>query len=373
MKNLFKISIFFKIATIGSLLAMIMCYLAPFIHPNTFKLIPFFGLAYPIIILTNLILLIGYAIAKSKWFFYILAILLIGGKLHFRVFGLGSDKNKIIPENTIKLLSYNVRLFDVYNAGLYKDFRNRDSIFSFMKREKADIICFQEFYIQDNPKKKPYPTKDTLHLLLNAKNFHSRMSFNKHFKNYFGVAMFSKYPMITKGHIDFDDTIGNTNNFCIFSDIVILKDTFRVYNAHFQSIQFQQDDYELFNDKQITGETKSNVLAMFKKLHVAYQKRAGQAQKVIEHMKQSPHEVIICGDFNDTPFSYTYNLFYATYTDAFKNCAKGLGITYAGKVPAGRIDYIFHSDKIESSNFSIQKRVFSDHLAISCNIWKKKS
>jgi endonuclease/exonuclease/phosphatase family metal-dependent hydrolase len=350
-----------------------MCYLAPFIHPSTFKLIPFFGLAYPIVLLINLFFLIAYAIVKSRWFFYVLAVLLIGGKLNLRMIGFGSDKNKLIPDKTIKLLSYNVRLFDVYNAGFNQDFKNRDSIFSFLKNEQADIVCFQEFYIQDDPKKKPYPTKDTLMDLMKTTQFHSRMTFNKYFKNYFGVAMFSKYPMITKGHIDFDDTIGNTNNFCIFSDIVIDKDTIRFYNAHFQSIRFQQDDYALFNDNQITGETKSNVLGMFKKLHLAYQKRAGQAQKVIEHMKQSPYPVVIAGDFNDTPMSYTYNLFYSNYVDVFKNCATGFGITYAGKVPAGRIDYIFHSTNIESVQFKIQKSVFSDHRAISCNLWKKKS
>lgn len=350
-----------------------MCYLAPFIHPNTFKLIPFFGLAYPIIIIINLIFLISYAFAKSRWFFYILAVLLIGGKLHLRVFGFGSDGNKVIPEKTIKLLSYNVRLFDVYNAGFNDDFSNRDSIFSYLKNEQADIICFQEFYIQDNLHKKSFPTKDSLHDLLKMKEFHSRMTFNKNFKNYFGVAIFSKYPMITKGHIDFDDTIGNTNNFCVFSDIVFNKDTFRIYNAHFQSVKFQEDDYAVFNDTQITGKKKSNLLNMFQKLGVAFQKRAGQAQKVIEHIRQSPYPVVICGDFNDTPFSYTYNLFYSNLLDAFKNCSKGFGFTYAGKVPAGRIDYIFHSDKIESSKFTIQKNVFSDHRAISCNIWRKKS
>ncbi len=109
---------------------------------------------------------------------------------------------------------------------------------------------------------------------------------------------------------------------------------------------------------------------MLKKLHIAYQKRAHQAQKVLEHMEESPYEVIICGDFNDTPMSYTYNLFYSKYIDAFRNSSSGLGVTYAGRVPAGRIDYIFHSKNIKTSNFQIQKEVFSDHKAISCEFWK---
>ncbi len=88
-------------------------------------------------------------------------------------------------------------------------------------------------------------------------------------------------------------------------------------------------------------------------------------------MKQSPYKIVICGDFNETPMSYNYNLFYTNYVDAFKNCSKGFGFSYAGKVPAGRIDYIFHSKELESANFIVQKQVFSDHRALSCNIWKK--
>jgi endonuclease/exonuclease/phosphatase family metal-dependent hydrolase len=374
MKRILNFALIFKILTIFSLFALILSYISPFVHPNTIKFIPLFGLAYPIILLFNIILLIAWAFAKSKWFFYVLVFILIGGKLHLRVVGFTSDNQKIEGKNAIKILSYNVRLFDVYRVGFFQDYRNRDSIFNYLKKEQADIICFQEFYVQENrPKKIKFPTKDTLHTILNAPNFHSRMSFNKNFRNFFGVAMYSKYPMITKGHIDFEDSIHNTNNFCIFSDIVINSDTIRFYNTHFQSIQFQHDDYALFNEKQITGVSKSNILNLLQKLITAYQLRAEQALKVIEHMKQSPYEVVICGDFNDTPMSYIYNQFYTNYTDAFKNCSKGIGVTYAGKVPAGRIDYIFHSNTLETSNFKIQREIFSDHKSISCNLWKKKS
>ena len=80
--------------------------------------------------------------------------------------------------------------------------------------------------------------------------------------------------------------------------------------------------------------------------------------------------IIICGDFNDTPMSYTYNIFNGLYLDAFRNSSSGLGVTYAGKVPAGRIDYIFHAKNLHSGNFEIQQNVNSDHRAITCKIWK---
>ena len=68
--------------------------------------------------------------------------------------------------------------------------------------------------------------------------------------------------------------------------------------------------------------------------------------------------------------SYTYNIFNGLFTDAFRNSSSGLGVTYAGKVPAGRIDYIFHTKNLHSGNFEIQHEVYSDHRAITCKIWK---
>ncbi len=369
LKSIFRISLIFKTITVFSLLGLVLSYLSPFVHPNTIWFIPFFGLAYPIIISFNLILLIIWAFAKSKWFFVVLIFILLGGGLHFRMYSTPIGKITEKNENSIKLLSYNVQNFDIYNAGFNKDFSNRDSIFAYLGREQADIICFQEFYSQDDKAK--FPTKDTLHKILSAAFFHDRMSFNKNYKNYWGVSLYSKFPMITRGHINFDDSVRTTNNFCIFADIVKNKDTVRIYNTHFQSIKFQEDDYKLFGDSHYTGKEKSNVIKMFKRLHIAYQKRADQALKVFKHMEQAPYPVILCGDFNDTPFSYTYNIFYSKFIDAFRNSSQGLGVTYAGKVPAGRIDYIFHSKSIQSSQFYIQKEIFSDHKAISCEFWKK--
>ena len=369
IRKLFRISTIFKFLTVLCLLALSLSYLAPFVHPSTFWILPFLGLGYPIIMLCALFFLIVWAIARSRWFFYVLIIILVGGKLHFRTVSLTWSVEDSTNQNKFKILSYNVRLFDIYALKDENDHPNRDSIFSYLNKEQADVVCLQEFYYQDHIV--GFPKIDTFETILDAKFMHKRMSFNPAFKNYFGIAMFSKFPMITKGQVDFDNLRNNTNNFCIFADIVKGKDTIRVYNTHLQSVKFQEDDYALFGDKAITGNQKSTLRILTNKLFQAYVQRAEQTKMVIEHMEQSPYEVLICGDFNDPPMSYTYNAFNAKFTDAYRNTSSGIGSTYAGKVPAGRIDYIFHSDKLHSNNFQIQNRVFSDHKAISCYIWKK--
>ena len=372
ISRLFGLSKIMKVLTIICLVCLLLSYLCPFVHPNDFWLLPFFGLAYPVILLFTIIFLIYWATVKSRMFFGVLIVILFGGKLHFRTISLPFNKEEINDTknmNTLNVTSYNVRLFDLYEWGNQGKYENRNKIFKFLEEKQSDIICFQEFYQQDKPTK--FATRDTLKNLLKTPFCHERYSHKLEGRQNFGIAMLSKFPMISRGDIMFDDPLNIDNNYCIFADIVKNKDTFRIYNVHLQSIKFKKDDYKVFskNAHKIVDK-KSTIELLVEKLKIAYPKRAEQARKVVEHMQQSPFPVIICGDFNDTPMSYTYNIFNSLYKDAFRNSSSGLGVTYAGKVPAGRIDYIFHNKNLHSSFFTIQNEVYSDHKAISCTIWK---
>lgn len=358
-----------KIITSLLLVGLILAYLSPFVHPSTFWPLPFFGLAYPVIILLVLLVLIYWAFKKSRWAVVILGLILLGGKLHFRTISLPFAYGEVSENaDSLSVLSYNVRLFDLYDYENNKT-SNRDSIFAFLKNASTDVVCFQEFYHQDKPTQ--FPTRDTLFGLLKTPYHHERYSHTLRGRQNFGIAMFSKYPMIMRGDVQFDDPKNEGNNYCIFADIVKGNDTFRVYNVHLQSIKLKQDDYTLFEEKNPDeNEMKTKTKVIVNKLRTAYPKRAEQALLVVKHMEQSPYPVIVCGDFNDTPMSYVYNTFYSRFVDAFRYSASGIGVTYAGKVPAGRIDYIFHSPQLQSSDFKIQDKVFSDHRAIQCTIWK---
>ncbi|MBI1838520.1 MAG: endonuclease/exonuclease/phosphatase family protein [Flavobacteriia bacterium] len=368
LKKIFRFASLFKVLTIICLCCLLLAYLCPFVYPSTFWILPFFGLAYPIILICTLLLLFIWILAKSKWAIITLIVLLIGGKLHFRMFTLGSEPDTIpAKENCFHIMSYNVRLFDLYNWTMSEKYENRDSIFHYIERENPDVICFQEFYHQDKPTE--FPTRDYLIKALSIKDYHERYSYKLKGRQNFGIAMLSKYPMIAKGAVVIENN--DDDNYCIYADIVKGTDTLRIYNVHLRSIKFEQDEYAAFGDNPINSqEQKSAIRKIVDKLRIAFPKRADQALTVIEHMETSPYPVVICGDFNDTPMSYTYNQFNKTLIDSYRNCVKGIGSTYAGKVPAGRIDYIFHSQSLKSANFKIQKEIYSDHRAISCYIYK---
>lgn len=271
--------------------------------------------------------------------------------------GLTFYKVSAEDKSSIKLLSYNVRLF-----GLYDDSTTatRDKIFQFIRKENPDIAFFQEYYRQDKPTN--FETFDSLNTILQSKDYHERSAHNNNGHRNFGIAIFTKYPMIARGDVIFENQGISDFNFCIFADIIVRQDTFRVYNVHLQSIRLS--DPGSSTDQGLIASVQLGI----RKMSDAYGKRADQARKVIEHMKSSPYPVTLCGDFNDTPISYTYHQFNKILTDAFLASSWGLGSTYIGRIPAGRIDYIFHSEKLECTNFKVHNVDYSDHRPVSCQL-----
>lgn len=343
---------------------MLCAYFSPYVHPSDGWIFAFFGLGYPITLTGMILLLLVWTFKKSKWALVLLLVLVCGFHLHIRFFSIATDYNPSEVKNAEwKVSSYNVQVFGLYSSK--RDQKNtliRDSIFKYLQNVNADIYCFQEFYKQDKPTR--FNTKDTLVDILRTPYYSERYSRKKRGKQNFGIAILSKYPVIAKGEVSFPNS---ESNYCIYIDVVKDKDTMRIYNVHLQSIKLQKDDLAMFGDNESpAGEKQSNAKSMIRKLKNAFPERVEQAQRVLEHSLGSPYDVVICGDFNDTPLSYCYNLFTENFTDAFTSTSYGFGRTYAGKVPAGRIDYIFHSKRRAAKDFVIQSEKLSDHYGISC-------
>jgi endonuclease/exonuclease/phosphatase family metal-dependent hydrolase len=113
------------------------------------------------------------------------------------------------------------------------------------------------------------------------------------------------------------------------------------------------------------------VREMSYKFKKAFQMRAGQVREISKYIDESPYNVIVCGDFNDTPVSFAYQYLKGNLTDAFVNSGEGVGRTYIGKLPSFRIDNIFYGDNFESYNFKTYDFRMSDHLPISCELVRK--
>lgn len=350
----------FLTTNIVAVILLFCCYLAGIINPVRFWPIAFFSLLYPTILLINIGFITLWIAKGNKEFLISLIAILIGWTTFHANFNLNF---KEIPEDSksIKVLTYNVKNFDLYNWK--KGGETKDKIFEFLKEQNADILCFQEYFHSTHHK--GFETNSDLKKLLKSKDIHTFFTETHKRGDNWGMAIYSKYPIIKKQDIRFK---GLKHNTCIMADIVIRKDTIRVINVHLASIGLgdKTTNFNKINDKDWKEEDLDIALSISKKLKSAFQKRGEQVDKIAQLIKNSPYPVLVCGDFNDTPASYSYKKLADGLTDAFIESGNGFGNTYNGNYPSFRIDYILHHPKFKSYNFKTHKKDLSDHYAISC-------
>ncbi len=326
------------------LVGLLVSYAAQFLSPIYFWPISFLGLLFPILFIVNFIFLVYWCTQMKKQLWANLIILLIGVQYIDRFIGTKSVVENV--EKNVKVLSYNVRLFNNYS---WLPNIKSDTIYNYLNNEKSDIVCLQEFIDIDNG-------KNNLNYKYKIYNYGSK---NGH------LAILSNYNIINNENV-IKVSDNKIENQCIFADIVIKKDTIRVYNIHLASNWFDNEDY-LFINRSSNIPIKKGVFAIINKMKKSYKERAIQVKVIEKSMNKSPYPIIVCGDFNDTPISYTYNKIKSNLIDSFTISGSGIGNSYV-KIPMLRIDYIMHDSNFESYNYQKQKKVFSDHYAISCEI-----
>lgn len=339
---------------LGASCLLLISYLAPFIPPDRFWPISFFGLAYPYLAFLNLIFLVFWALKYSRKMVLSLACLLIGFTSFTNTYQLIPRSNS--TKSGIKILSYNVHGF---NSEQRAHRLNNPKIVEYLKSTGASIICLQEGTQFKNGKLSPQGIKEALPEI----SYFQVVSSG----SYSDLVTFSKYPIINKGILKFPVP----SILVQFSDIKISESqTIRIYNCHLQSYAMDPDDYSVFDS--IGSSTNSHQIAEARKvtykLRNGFMLRAYQARKLAEHIRNSPYPVIICGDFNDTPVSYTYRKVRGNLNDAFIESGWGTSNTYNGELPSFRIDYILYDQKFTAQNYQRDRVFFSDHFPIHCQI-----
>ena len=367
VKDYNRLTRFGKFALIINILCVLLlalAYLATYINPTAVPQMAFFGLLYPFSLLANFLFLFYWLLKRRKYFLISLITIIIGFShmsrfIQFTILQ-REDETK---ETEIKVMSYNVRLFDLYNWTQNKQTRNE--IFKFLANEDPDVICFQEFYQQDQSNSWNFKTTDTLVQFLKAKNYAEGYTVNVSNNKFFGLVTMSKFPIVTSDHIKFEN---DRSNSFLYTDLLIQNDTIRVYNAHIGSARFSQADYEVMgtegNYKTWPHQKSEDDPQIFARLTHAYKKRVAQTSSLLTHSYTSPYPVIICGDFNDTPVSFNYRSLTRNYFDAFTLSGTGTAGTYCA-IPMLRIDYLLHSDFFNSYAYQTHDEELSDHRAIS--------
>jgi len=319
--------------------ALLISYLLPYVPPKTFPLLSVLSLGVPLLIISNLLFLVFWAFRFKKQLLLSLIVLLIGYNHVFSLFQFSGSTEKI-DSGSLSVMSYNVRMFNAYKWT--KDKNIPGKIEDFVSEKDPDILLTQEHFIGDGRIFRDFPY-----------NF----IFSKDKNSEFGSAIFSKYPIIKKHSVGFSEE-GNNN--AIFVDIVKDKDTLRIFNVHFQSLNIKPEIKYL---------KKGNSKKLIGRIGYGFKLQQNQAEMLMKEVKISPYKSLIIGDFNNTAFSYIYKQVKGTrFNDAFLEAGTGFGKSFNLSYFPLRIDFFLIDKSIEIESFEVFPVNYSDHFPLLTRI-----
>lgn len=324
------------------------------------------GMAFPWLALAALLVLLVHGLRKRRLHLPC-ALALLFALPHADEFVKLSGREKA-PEGTRRpftLMSWNVRLFDLYNWTHNQ--QARDEIMDLIRVEDPDILCLQEFL--DVAPGDPMEVKDSLLSAYRYTHCADAYTVTTRGEQRIGIAIFSVYPVVAQGTIHFPDEL---NNLVLWADLALGADTVRVYTAHLASLRFGDMDYAFLKEVEQGGGTDSMSTAgtrILGRLKDGFLRRSRETAAITGHMRQSPWPVLYAGDLNDTPMSWSYHeLLRSGLRDAYSESGRGLGNTWIGGVPSFRIDHILHGPAFTSWGFRTLPDELSDHRAIICSM-----
>jgi len=320
------------IVFVNSILAilLLLSYLLPYISPETVQIFTIISLAVPVLLALNIFFIIYWIIKLKKYFTISLISIILGIGYISNIYKF--SEKKIFLNDDLKVMSYNVRLFNHYNWST--DSTIVKKISSFISEKEPDVLSIQEYY-----------DAESLQLKYPYQFIKTKSNFNK-----FGLAIFSKFKIINSGSLDLKESANNI----IYTDILKDKDTIRVYNIHLESLKMNTSQENF-------GTKNSNKL--LEQMEASFQKQAKQVELFLQHEKKWDGKKILCGDFNNTAFSWVYKELSNEKQDAFKEAGKGLGKTFNYWYPL-RIDFILTDANFDINNFKTFDIPYSDHYPI---------
>ena len=358
-----------KLIVILNMLAsagLLLSYGAGYISPDRFWILAFFGLSYPIWLIINIFFVFFWLFLWKKMIFLSLICILAGWNSLMTIYPYRFASQKPIVGIPIKTVSFNVHSLYGNQRGEHVP-GTKSKVTEFLAGQKADIICIQEFFAYGEDYSQTL-VKFSQSIALpyyyfkNYQEFYNKQKIN-------AIATFTRYPVVNTGHFKLQDH----SLYGIFTDVIVNHDTIRVYNVHFESIRFGDDDYSFYShltdpDKEKTP-IKVGSKRMMWKLRKAFILRSTEVNNLVKHIESCRYPVILAGDFNDTPSSYSYHQITSLLEDSFKEAGSGLfGSTYAGKFPSFRIDYILHSGKFIARDYQKFDIDLSDHYPVASTL-----
>ncbi|MEP7195267.1 MAG: endonuclease/exonuclease/phosphatase family protein [Saprospiraceae bacterium] len=331
----------------------LLLYLIEGTNPNQYWIFSIASLIIPVSFVINFCAIVFWLFFQWKNAWLPVAIIVIGYSQLFKLLAWNedSDEPQCKQSSAFKIMTFNVyglkNLKDTSDQSLQK---NKSQFLAFLRKNDPDILCVQENNLFADDVISKSNLFNYVHYVINH-----------------GAAIYSRYPILDQGLIDF----GTNTNSCLWADVLIEGRRSRIYSVHLQSNSVTKQVEQLTDDEEEKNVQKINVvkqiLTKYRKMSV---RRAMEVDLVEKHALQSTYPVVIAGDFNDTPFSYAYKILSKNRKDSFLECGNGFGSTLVGLLPGLRIDYLLADKK--KFNFCyhrILQTSFSDHNAVVSSLF----
>ena len=343
---------------VNAVLAALLCFSAfsPYLNPHTSPVASCAGLFFPVLLILNIAFLFFWVVVYRRYALFPLAVLLVCWN-SIQTYSPINWFQQDAPEDAIKVLSYNTRAF----GNLQPHTKEKpNEVLAYLQNSDADIICIQEYIYGGKLKK-----KDIDYALRDYPYWH----YYALGKGMNGLGCYSRFPILSTKPIPYE----KTGNGSIVYYIKVKEDTLVVINNHLESNKIGREDVEAYQDM-VDAPNKENVSfgmrKLLKKMAEATAIRAKQADILTETLRGlRGKKLIVCGDFNDTPISYTHRVLGEELQDAFVEAGNGLGISYNRDRLYIRIDHILASKNLKVFECKVDDSIkASDHNPIWCRI-----
>lgn len=357
MKGFWKIlHSFILTINFGVVLLLLLCGHAYMVKPEHSVLTSFLGYAYPVLALVNLFFVFYWGVRLKLWILVPLFGIFLTLDSAQSWFPVHFKQEKVSGES-LKVLSYNVEFLT--HAGK-ETAEGLNPIVAYIRDLNPDIVCLQEVgadFIQHgrfDPK-----TREAL------KAYRYFASGEK--EERFSVVCLSKYPILRFHRIEYESL---SNSSWVY-DVKKGDDTLRVINNHLESNKLnreEKDQYTEILQKRESAKITRVAGLLGNKVGKSTRIRGNQADAVSKVIHESPYKVLVCGDFNDVPGSYTYRKIRSDIQDCWVEKGNGWGHTFHENLFLFRIDYILHSPDLYCVDAHVDHVHLSDHYPIWANL-----
>jgi len=334
MKNLSFLDKILYLANTLFATFLLLSFLLPYISPVIIPVFAILSLFVPVLLIVNFVFTIYWLLKLKKQFLLSFIILGIGWFFAPPFYKISNTTSSL--NSDLKVMSYNVKTFDLFSNN--KAIEKKQNGYDFIVEKNPDILVIQEYY-KSKKVQFSFPYKYV--------KFRSKIS-------KYGMAIYSKFKILNAGSLNLE----SSGNNIIFADILKEKDTIRIYNTHFESLRIKPNQ-ENFGEK--------NSGKLIQRVSQSFKKQAVQAEVFLKHEKKWTGKKIVCGDFNNTPYSWMYTKISTNKKDAFIEAGKGFGQTYNYWFPM-RIDFILTDENAIVNQFSNYLEKYSDHYPIQARI-----